>query len=311
MIGLTEEQIPMTQWWWKLMKRSISRSRKLPSKLELLMCVNLHMTDWVAAQLEDPVLKAMIDCISSWKVQNLKHLLGDKTTTEERVAILQRVEKADGLSRSPLSLSYTSWQTGRSYAVCSPHGSSSGCYEWMSPRCWTPGSVANAVPAAGLVLMVWHDHADAESNKQLQMINPTWRHLCQSTSAAHHWHHSFGATTCRLHKHWDNYGAAPTTECGECSGFLWSLMKHIKAYMMWPPTKLWRLLLNFYGRDTSQSLEPQESSWVIEVQILKVTSLKSCVSSWAYERLGLHLTCSDQQTSWASSSNAYTHDREA
>ena len=52
------------------------------------MCVNLHMTDWLATQCEDPVLKAMINWISNQKLQNLKHLLGDNANTEERMAIL-------------------------------------------------------------------------------------------------------------------------------------------------------------------------------------------------------------------------------
>ena len=61
------------------------------------------------------------------------------------------------------------------------------------------------------------------------------------------------------------------------------------SWLMWPLDKLQRLLLNFCGRDTSQSLEPWPSFWVIEVPILKVPSSKSCVSSRAYGRLGLHL----------------------
>ena len=45
------------------------------------MCVNLHVTDWVAAQLEDPILKTTIEWISNQKVQDLKHLLGDDANT--------------------------------------------------------------------------------------------------------------------------------------------------------------------------------------------------------------------------------------
>ena len=52
------------------------------------MHVNLHVTDWVATQREDPVLKAMTDWIPNPKVQNLKHLLGDNVNTEEGMAIL-------------------------------------------------------------------------------------------------------------------------------------------------------------------------------------------------------------------------------
>ena len=37
--------------------------------------VNLHVTDWVTAQQEDPILKTVIKWISNQKVQDLKHLL--------------------------------------------------------------------------------------------------------------------------------------------------------------------------------------------------------------------------------------------
>ena len=53
------------------------------------MHVSLHVTDWVAAQWEDSVLKAMINWISNWKVQDLKHLLGDDANMQEGMAILQ------------------------------------------------------------------------------------------------------------------------------------------------------------------------------------------------------------------------------
>ena len=39
------------------------------------MHMKLHGTNWMAAQWEDPVLKVMINWISSLKVQNLKHLV--------------------------------------------------------------------------------------------------------------------------------------------------------------------------------------------------------------------------------------------
>ena len=52
--------------------------------------VNLHVTDWVAVQQEDPILKIVMEWISSDKVQDLKHLLGDHTITEEGMAILRK-----------------------------------------------------------------------------------------------------------------------------------------------------------------------------------------------------------------------------
>ena len=50
--------------------------------------IDLHVTDWVTAQQEDPILKTMIECISNQKVQDLKHLLGDDAKTEEGKTIL-------------------------------------------------------------------------------------------------------------------------------------------------------------------------------------------------------------------------------
>ena len=57
------------------------------------MHVNLHVTDWVPAQEEDSILKIVMEWISTHKVQDLKHLLGDHTTTEEGMAILREWKK--------------------------------------------------------------------------------------------------------------------------------------------------------------------------------------------------------------------------
>ena len=55
--------------------------------------VNLHMTDWVAAQWEDWVLKAVINWIPNWKVQDLKYLMGDDMNTEEGMVFLWEWKK--------------------------------------------------------------------------------------------------------------------------------------------------------------------------------------------------------------------------
>ena len=55
--------------------------------------VNLHVMDWVAAQEEDPILKIVMEWISTHKVRDLKHLLGDHTTTKEGMAILREWKK--------------------------------------------------------------------------------------------------------------------------------------------------------------------------------------------------------------------------
>ena len=50
--------------------------------------VDLHVTDWVTAKQEDPILKTVSEWISGQKVQDLKHLLGDDANTEEGKTIL-------------------------------------------------------------------------------------------------------------------------------------------------------------------------------------------------------------------------------
>ena len=44
-------------------------------------------------QQEDPILKTVIQCISNQRVQDLKHLLGYDTKTEDGKAILQEWKK--------------------------------------------------------------------------------------------------------------------------------------------------------------------------------------------------------------------------
>ena len=56
-------------------------------------CINLHVTDWLTAKKEDPILKTVIKWISNWRVQDLKHLLGDDGNTEEGKTILQEQKK--------------------------------------------------------------------------------------------------------------------------------------------------------------------------------------------------------------------------
>ena len=55
--------------------------------------VSLHVTVLVTAQQEDPILKTMIELISNWKGQDLKHLLGDDANTEEGKVILWEQKK--------------------------------------------------------------------------------------------------------------------------------------------------------------------------------------------------------------------------
>ena len=87
------------------------------------MHVIMHVTDWVAAQQEDPILKIVMEWISSYRVQDLKHLMGNHAAMEEGMAISREREKNHAPSGCPLLLPYSGWRAGRSSVVCHPHRS--------------------------------------------------------------------------------------------------------------------------------------------------------------------------------------------
>ena len=123
------------------------------------------------------------------------------------------------------------------------------------------------------------------SDKQLQIMHQTQRHLSESQSAQ-----PIIATAPLELLHMDFTSIEMTMELDQppnvvsMFGLLWSLyMKHVMAYMT-PYQTVNRLLLSFCGKDTSQSLEHWPSSWVIEAPISKVASCQrsvwACMGIW-------------------------------
>ena len=162
--------------------------------------MNLHVTDWVATQWEDLVLKAVIN----W-IPNQKKNQGDDTNTEEGMAVLQGQKKLmlyqGALYHSHIlagELEEVLW-----LVVPTAHWvpAMNGCHQdaGHQGQQWTLYLLQD--------LFWWPStsHTDTESNQQLWTMHPTWRHLCQSTNAAHHCYPSFGAATHKLYEHWDDY----------------------------------------------------------------------------------------------------------
>ena len=73
----------------------------------------------------------------------------------------------------------------------------------------------------------------------------------------------------------------------------WDMLWH-----MWPLIRLQKLLLSCFGKDTSQSLQCQPSSWVTEEPTLRAISSVSCVSSWAFRRQEVCLTTPRLMNRW-------------
>ena len=116
-------------------------------------CVNLYVDDWVATQQEDSILKTVI----KWICWEMMWALG-----RERPSFESR--KNDALPRGPLPSPHTGWWVRRGFAVHGPHSSLKCCHEWMSPKCWTPGSAVNFVPNTRPVLVAQYGHTGAEGH---------------------------------------------------------------------------------------------------------------------------------------------------
>ena len=112
------------------------------------MHVNLHVTDWVAAQQEDPILKTVIEWISNQRIQDLKHLLGDDTSTEERMVILWEKKKLMLYQRA--------------------------LYHCHVPAGELEEAMQFVVPKAHWVAAMDKCHRDAVHKGQQQMLNLLW-----------------------------------------------------------------------------------------------------------------------------------------
>ena len=246
----------MTQWWLKLAKIHKQVQEAVIQATAAHMCVNLNLTDLVATQWEDPVLKTVIDWIPNQKVQNL---LQNYANIEEGMAVLQEWKK--------LML-----------------------YQEALYHCHTlAGKLVEAlqfvVPKAHWVAAMNGCHHNARHKGQQQMLYllqdqflwlniTTQMHLAISKCEQCIQHEGTCAkapmqpiiATAPLELlHLDFTSIKTTMELHQPPNVVNVLVSVIilqhMYWLTWPLTKLQRPLLNFYGRDTSQSSQPWPSSW--------------------------------------------------
>ena len=205
-VAATDEEVHKQAWETAVLARATH------------MHVNLYMTDWVATQWEDPILKTVINWISNWKVEDLKHLLGDDGNTEEDMVTLWEQKK--------LMLCQ-----GAFYHHHTPAGELEEAMQFI-------------VPKAHWVATMTRCHRDAGHQGQQQMLYllqdqfwwPSMTVQIQKAISNCEWCIQQGGThakapmqpiivICRFHKDWDDYGVGSTTQNGEHFGLLWPLYK--------------------------------------------------------------------------------------
>ena len=258
--------------------------------------VDLHVTDWVTAQQEDPILKTAIEWISGQKVQDLKHLLGDDTNTEEGKTILQEWKNL------------TLYQGGL-YHCHTPTGKLEEVLQFIVPKAHWVTAMNGCHHNAGhqgqqQTLCLLHDQILwSRMATQMQKVISSCKQCLQ-----HDGTHAKASVqpiiiTASLELLYVDFTSIETmmeldqppnvVNVLAFATTLWNTL-----WQMWLLIRLQKLLLSFCGKVISWSLDPQPSTWVTEESTLRATSSESSVSLWEYGRLGLHLTILKPMNKW-------------
>ena len=202
----------MTQWWLKLMKRYISKSRKLPSKLK----PPTHV--WTCMWLIGQLLNGRIQYLRQWsigipnqKVRDLKHLLGDYVNTEKGMTLLQEQKKLMLYQGALYHCHTLAGELGEVmwFVVPMAHWAAAmnGCHrdakhqgqQWIL-----------------YLLQAWFWWPSMATQMHRVISNSKWCIQHEGTHVKAPMHPiiataPFEAATHRLYKHWDDYGAGSTT----------------------------------------------------------------------------------------------------
>ena len=256
-------------------------------------CINLHVTDWVTAQQEDPILKTGINWISNQKVQDLKHLLGDDTNTEEEKTILWEWKKKM-LYQGALYHCHTPMdelEEALQFIVPTAHWIAvmNGCH-------WDAGHQDQQWTLYLLHELFWWPGMAA----QMQKVISNWEWCVQHEGTHVKAPMQPIIVTAPLELlHVDFTSIETMMELDQPPNvvnllvFVTTLWKML--WCMWPPIKLQRLLLSFCGKDISRYWEHWPSCWVTEEPTLKATSSESFASLLAGGRSSPNADVHDQE----------------
>ena len=220
--------------------------------------VEMHMTDWAAAQKEDLVLNAVLSWLGAQKKTNLRTLLGEHASSKEgwmvwrnhqNFTILQNAlylcsmakgENEDLLLFVVLKAHWTAALNG-----CHWDAEHQGCDHTLSllQECfWWPGMAKQMRQISRACTSC----LQYEVASPRPLYDPLWLLLPWI---------SYMLTLQALRPHWSqtNHLESPTSWCSKTAS-------QSMCWHMWPLIKLQRLLPNCYMEDTSLSLGPWPGS---------------------------------------------------
>ena len=96
--------------------------------------VEMHVTDWAAAQKEDPVLNTVLSCLETQKKTNLRTLLGEHAFSEDGQMVWQNCQNTE----CPLPMLHAQRGEWGSITLHGPESTLSCHSQWVPSRCQTP-----------------------------------------------------------------------------------------------------------------------------------------------------------------------------
>ena len=134
-----KEQMLITQWW-QMLTREIHNQVKETAILARAtqVCVDLHVTYWMAAQQKDSVVKTMIEWVSN-QMCTIWNIYWEKMQTQKG-KLSSDSRKSLCSIKEPFTIVTHLLVNWMKFCDSWSPGSPGSCHEWMSLRCWTPRS---------------------------------------------------------------------------------------------------------------------------------------------------------------------------
>ena len=220
--------------------------------------VEMHVSNWVAAQKEDPELHAVLQWLESKKKTDLRTLLGEYTSSEEGQMVWRNCQNFTTL-----------W--GTLYLCSTPKGENEDVLLFVVPKThWTAtlngchqdaGHQGHDCTLSLLQECFWWPGMAKQMRQVIKACKCSLQYKGGTPKAPFC---PIGATAPLDLLHVDFTGIETTLELNQLlrvTNVLVAKTISLSMYWhMWPPIKLWKLSLNFYIEATSLSLGPQPGS---------------------------------------------------
>ena len=129
--------------------------------------VEMHVTNWAAAQKEDPKLDAVLQWLEFKKKTDLRTCPGECIMSKKGWMVWRNCQNFTTLQCTLYLCSTPKGGEQGSVALCGTQGASNCCREWMPSRCRTPRPQLYLFPATRTFLVARNGQVDETSYQGL------------------------------------------------------------------------------------------------------------------------------------------------